>query len=399
MKELKIIFNNSNLELELKDSTNKQYYREKYIPENINQNIHNYLSVLYNSKNFKIGNGITKALQKLPFNKNTILKINQNGIWSKYTNEIDYLNLKKEVENKLYNSNRDFSTEKELEPLYQKIKDFPNNDFYYYDLSSLLMQRGDFQEASDHLREAIAIKEDNYLYYYALGECYKNLGKLDLALLEYKSAIRLNETHDMSLFSLATISEDIGKLNSAIEYYHKVLINNPSFIEAYLRLGKLYCKLDYFDEAIYTFEELLFIDPENKTALEGIQESEKIKKKVKSTELNNLGIAYAEKNKFDKAIEKFSIALELLPEDIEIKYNLAYAHFKNESLIQSSLIFREILRDNPQMINIHINLAEIYLKQNQKKFAIEEYENYLKLSKDALKKSEIEKIISSLSFN
>ena len=90
MKELKIIFNNSNLEIELKDSTNKQYYREKYIPENIEQNLNNYFSVLYNSNNFKIGNSITRALKRLPSSPNTILKINQNGIWSKYTNLVEY---------------------------------------------------------------------------------------------------------------------------------------------------------------------------------------------------------------------------------------------------------------------------------------------------------------------
>jgi tetratricopeptide (TPR) repeat protein len=396
MKELKIIFNNSNLEIELRDSTNKQYYREKYIPENIEQNLNNYFSVLYNSNNFKIGNSITRALKRLPSSPNTILKINQNGIWSKYTNLVEYSDLKKEVDIKLKNNNRDFSSEKELEPLYDKIKLFPENDFYFYDLASLLMQRGDFQEASDHLREAISLKEDNYLYYYSLGECYRNLGKLELALLEYKEALKLNPSHDMSAFSSAIISEEIGKLNAAIEFYHRVIINNPSFVESYLRLGKLYCKLDYFDEAIYTFEEVLFIAPENKVAIDGIEEAEKIKKKVKSTDLNNLGIAYAEKNKFDKAIEKFAKASEMIPDDMEIKYNLAYAHFKSDSLIQSSLIFREILKANPDMINIHINLAEIYIKQNLKDFAIEEYENFLRLSKDENKKNEIRTIIQRL---
>lgn len=87
---------------------------------------------------------------------------------------------------------------------------------------------------------------------------------------------------------------------------------------------------------------------------------------------NNLGIAYQAANKIEKAIEQFTIALDLNPDNAEVLSNLGVAYSSLGYNQKAIIYFEKSLRLNPNAMT-HNNLGSIYESQGSLEKASEQY--------------------------
>ncbi len=110
-----------------------------------------------------------------------------------------------------------------------------------------------------------------------------------------------------------------GKYDEAEKEYHKALDIKSSLTEGVFNLGDVaYQKKDY-EQAAKQFETAAMLAKDDG---------------LKAKAYHNLGNTYLDATQYDKSIEAYKNALRLNPDDMDTKYNLAYA--------------QQMLKKNPQ---------------------------------------------------
>lgn len=180
----------------------------------------------------------------------------------------------------------------------------PHDDAYYFEQGKTLMANGNYQEAINAFDQAIQLNKNHYAYYLLKGECLFYMAKYEEAIVTLNKSLSLQATEDgyyLSAFanmnsdhyleSLQMIDLAIGLNNNSAEYYDikgYVLTKLERYEEAlnalnkgiqlndenrmiYLLVqkGNVLIQLQRLEEAIYTFDVALTIEPSFSEALEG----------------------------------------------------------------------------------------------------------------------------------
>jgi tetratricopeptide (TPR) repeat protein len=410
MRELKIILLENDLIFELKNGSAFNYFKEEYTFDTLKGILKNYLKKIYSEKAFELGHDFLKAvksLERLPFR---VITIKPDCKWQRKKNEKEYYKIESQAKvftnmdlyrDKQIDINKQFPEIEEvsdtlIDELNEYLRRFPENPEGYYKLGRAHLKKKSYDEAIDAFREAISLNSEKPDYYYNLGCAYFESNRLELALSEFKEAIKLDNEFETAYFKAGCVFLELEKYHEAIPFFQNSVIINPGMIEAYIKLGEVYNFLEYFDEAIYVLEEALSIDQESLSAKKNLKVAFEIKKKVETAELNNLAISYAERGKYEKAIEKFHKALGLNPDDPEIHYNLGFAYLKDGSVDQALNSFKQALMLSPSLLEIHKNIADIYRKLNKFEMAIKEYEAFLAKNPNDEKAKEVNEEIKYL---
>ncbi len=411
MRELKIIYLNNDLIFELKNGSAYNYFKEEYETQNLKGILKNYLKKIYSDKPFELGNDFLKAVKSLNRLQHRVITIRSDCRWNRENDQKEFLKIESQAkvfanmdlyrDKKIIDLNKQFPEKDEvsdslIDELNEFVKRFPENSEAFYKLGRAYLKKKSYDEAIDAFREAISLDNTSPDYFYNLGCAYFETKSFELALSEFKEAIRLENEFELAFYKAGCTFSELGKYHEAIPFFQNTIIINPSMIEAYIRLGGVYNLLEYFEEAIYVLEEVLSIDLENEEAKKSLIKAFEIKKKIDTAELNNLAISYAERGKYDKAIEKFLKALTINPNDPEIHYNLGFAYLKNEALDDAINCFKQALNISSSLLEIHKNIAEVYIKQNKYELAIIEYEQFLVKNPKDEKAEEIKKEIKYL---
>jgi tetratricopeptide (TPR) repeat protein len=147
------------------------------------------------------------------------------------------------------------------------------------------------------------------LYY---GSMLLEKGDLDNAFIHLQTALRLNPPTPQLLsdiyVGIAIIHLKKGMINDALNQLNTALRVDKENPDVYMNLGEIYLSLGNFDEAIKNYNSALMLD---KSILEAY---------------NNLGIAYGQKGLIDQAIRTFEQGLKIYPEDFELRKNLERAY-------------------------------------------------------------------------
>ncbi len=124
-----------------------------------------------------------------------------------------------------------------------------------------------------------------------------------------------------------------GKKDDAISYFKKSLEVNPNFVLALTNLAGLYIQENKLEEAEKLFLKALQIE---KRSLD------------LSSIYNNLGIIYAKKKEFNRAIKKFEKAVSLNPKSADAYYNLSLVYQEKGKNNKASLFFEKAIQLNPK---------------------------------------------------
>ncbi|MEE9502386.1 MAG: tetratricopeptide repeat protein [Candidatus Aminicenantaceae bacterium] len=203
-------------------------------------------------------------------------------------------------------------------------------------------------------------QEENPRYQYNLALFHMNNGNLDEAIKYFKKSISLDAQHYLSYNGLGIAYLMKGEFKTAIDYFQKSLQLNPALTEAHNYMGTAYQELGMLDKAeqefrttvsdanykskelpYYNLARLYFTQDKSKDALYYVQKS--IEANPRLVMAHNLeGVLYERLNDFDKAIESYKAGIKISRDDINLKFNLAVAYFKNKQYNLARERFDEI---------------------------------------------------------
>ena len=105
---------------------------------------------------------------------------------------------------------------------------------------------------------------------------------------------------------------------------------------------------------------------------------------LSAPELFQQGIALQEKGLFDRAIDAYSKALELDPDNIEVKINLGAAFLQKGLSERSTEILGEVLQKEPDNALALFNIGKAYLYKEDAKTALAVFERTLEIQPNDL---------------
>ena len=149
---------------------------------------------------------------------------------------------------------------------------------------------------------------------------------------------------------LARISTELGDLDKATEYYEKADKIAPKNLQRLNEMASLYLSIKEPEKSVEKFKEILELSPEKPDLKfeiygrlfdSGFEQHAVDFAKQTSTprelirHYNNKGVTFSKKEDFEKAINEYKRAVDLLPGNKElyrILYNMAIAHINKKTL-------------------------------------------------------------------
>ena len=242
-------------------------------------------------------------------------------------------------------------------------------------------------------RRAQALNDNLPEVHFTLGSIYTDTGRTAEAIAELQRALQLAPNSDEVLRRLGTAYLKAGQHREAIDAYTKAIEVNPYLWNNYNSLGSAYFEVGENDRALVAFQHITELEPRRAEGWEGVgavyfrlgRWSESISRFQKAIELqpkatfySNLGTAFYFLGRFDQAAATFEKATSMMPNDVDIRLNLADAYrwsgqsAKAEATYNQaiSLAYKSI-QVNPKDTDALGNLALSYAKKGDSRHALE----------------------------
>ncbi|HDK25669.1 MAG TPA: tetratricopeptide repeat protein, partial [Candidatus Atribacteria bacterium] len=184
----------------------------------------------------------------------------------------------------------------------------------------------------------------------------------------------------------------------------------PFIAKIYLYYGNIEIRKKNEDEALHLYQKALKYDPyyghaansvgrilKNKKIYDKAQEYlERAEKTFDAHTLpSELAMVYYRQDKFNEAEEKFKKAISYQPNKksmVPIYTNLGNNYFKMGEYDLAKDAYRDALKIEPDFVQAHFNLSQVYFRQNLQREAVEELLTVIRLAPDS-KEAEIARII------
>ena len=101
-----------------------------------------------------------------------------------------------------------------------------------------------------------------------MGTAYYSKGKQEMAVNSFQQALKMEPEYSPAHLGLGYAFEELQIWNGAIEAYQKSIFYNPDNADAYLRMGKLYKRMNRTVEAQEALRHFLELVPEGPKAEE-----------------------------------------------------------------------------------------------------------------------------------
>jgi len=215
----------------------------------------------------------------------------------------------------------------------QALQFDPNSASNCNNLGNLLRRSGRLDEAVEYYRRALRLKPDFAEAYNNLGAALAQQGKLEEAVQHYRRALRLKADFAEAYNNLGAALAQQGKLQEARAYLRHALDIEPLDRETFYNLVKVLTIQRQFDQVISLLQGrlrqmpgdiglglnlawLLATCPEARlrNGPQAVELAERICRTTKYRNpraLDTLAAAYAEVGRFDEAIQKARLALQI----------------------------------------------------------------------------------------
>jgi len=186
-----------------------------------------------------------------------------------------------------------------------------------------------YQETLDLVNDALRIDENAAKGYYLKGWVYKELADSSLAISSLRTAVEQNPEYYDAWILLGLLHAAKGD-DLALEYYNSAIEIKPHSTEAWYNKG-IYAQETGLDSlALDCYAEIMVFDPKNPTAY-----------------FNSGWVELEWVGNNEMAIERFTKAIELLPEYHQAYYNRGLAYERKGELGLASDDYRSALSIKP----------------------------------------------------
>lgn len=216
--------------------------------------------------------------------------------------------------------------------LYDSVMTTLDSSYYAtrdLNLAKVLSWLGKDQEAAPFVTRAAEALPDHPEAQYLRGVFFQNEGQYQQAEQAYKRAIALDPTFSRAHNALGSVYERTGRLDEAIASHRHAVQYQPESDLAYFGLGNALYGTGREQEAIEAYEQALRLNPRHSKAM------------------NNLAAVHITREDYDEAIEALERTLELEPENVSAYKNLGISHYHKGRLAQSRKMFETVLEIRP----------------------------------------------------
>jgi protein O-mannosyl-transferase len=216
-----------------------------------------------------------------------------------------------------------------------------DNDVALTNLGTLLMERGQLDDALSYFQSALAVRSRSEHRHYSLslalihdstGNVLARKGRLNDAIAHFRQAIELRPDFPDAHYNLGTALFQQGDLDNAIAEWRTTLSIHPYDAGAHTSLGNALVQQGSLREAVDHYEKALQAEPDsilplnnlawvmstgpddslrnNEIAVQLATKANQLSKETNPVFIRTLAAAYAQAGQFEKAIETARRALE-----------------------------------------------------------------------------------------
>jgi len=287
----------------------------------------------------------------------------------------------------------------EAEKICSQILAIMPDHSYALNLNGLIaFDMGNFDEAINRIRRAIAKNPQFPESYKNLGKVYHRQGILDRAAVCYGKALELNRSDVNALYEAGCIYLKTAQQDRAIVCFKKAIKLKPDHIQALYELGVALTKKDRLDDAVVCYLRCIQLEPRLAETYNNLglvykaqsREREAIVYFKKAVEIKphfpqahlNLGTVYKEQEKHHEALKKYREALKADPQYVEACFNMGLVLDALGRSQDAVLSYLKALQIKPDFIEALNNLAVCLQNQGRIREAIFYFEKAIKLSTD-----------------
>lgn len=257
----------------------------------------------------------------------------------------------------------------------------------YSELAGTFGNRGDyFDKAIEHYKAALAADPGAAFLSEELTDLYVQSNRLKDALMEAEEMLRRDpqsvDAHRMlgRIYSRLIGDPRQNKLNEdnlrkAVEQFAKVTEREPKDVDSWLMLGRLYNLQQNSVDSEKAYKKVLDIEPENEYALAGLAQvynnigdgksaiemwQRLAKQNPNPRTLRALATAHEQIRDYPGAAQALKQALELAPNDVEIKRDLAEDLLMAENFAEALSIYGELAAADPKDPHLFLRMSQIY---------------------------------------
>ena len=178
----------------------------------------------------------------------------------------------------------------------------------YHELrGSLLLKRGQDNEAIAHYQTSLVLQPDDAVTRYNLGVALGKRGQTDEAIRQYQEALRLKPDYTEAHINLGGALGLNGQTDEAIRQFQEALRLKPEQADTHYNLAVALSQKGQTGEAIRHYQEALRLGPD------------------RAETHNHLGSALYQQGRVGEAIQQFQAALRLKPDYADARKNLVVA--------------------------------------------------------------------------
>jgi Flp pilus assembly protein TadD len=197
---------------------------------------------------------------------------------------------------------------KNSETLFQHALDVTQDNYIAHNnLAAAMEDRGDYDDAINHLQEAVRIKPYDAPAIFNLGLAYYSLGRYDDAIGQFQAALRLDPNNPDICLNWGNVFFMEKQFDDAANQYQKAINLSPNDAQAWYDLGKVFQTKNDFTDAMDKYREAIHLSP-------GYAQAH-----------NNLGYLLQNTGHVAEAITEYEEAIRLNPDYTLARNNLAAA--------------------------------------------------------------------------
>ncbi len=272
---------------------------------------------------------------------------------------------------------------------------YPGNNYALFGLADCYKTLNQFHKAIDIWERYLVHDDRNITVLTRVADAYRKIRDFKKSKQLYLKVLDMEENNPYALIGLGHLHYDFKEYTDALFYWTRMLELNESQVDIRVltSIGNCHRKLKSFEKGVPFFERALSLDPKNFYALFGLADCYRgMNQQFRSIEywnkildmdpnnkviLTRAGDAYRNSGDYKTAEQYYNKAMNI---DFDIYAALGLALIcKGEGRYEESVDrLGALIKNDPKNYRLYIDLADSYVKMNQKKKAVETLETFQK---------------------
>lgn len=267
----------------------------------------------------------------------------------------------------------------------------------YYNLGFTYKEMGNFKDAIDAFEFVIHENPDDVLAYNHLGSIYFAQKNYEKSINSYKRGLQIDQNHPILNYNLARAYEVSKNIPDAIRCYQSALKTRPGWIDAIRDFSELLIKAQKNKDAQNLVQQSIKLHPTDTDLLcllgkiyinqYDYDSAEKTFKKADSYKQNDVKIlsglaeSLEKGEKLDKALDTILSALEIEPENKDIRKQYVHALLSSQDYDTALSNIKELNEEtNEKDIQVLDLYGQYYICKDQEEQAQKFYDKIKRLN-------------------